>query len=442
MRGGKIPGAGAGGEPPRAKVLFARTRRRWGARATIARFREAASRRLGARSIAAAMPGKRRSRKPIQRSKRMKATALRSERARALLRRQSMHHAPIAATRSARSLHARGDWTRLDDEQLLDLRFCDLPLSLESARLRSRIDQLLQELQRRELTFRPHFWIAEEWFNPDGVPGIAVPFYLAHPRLMLLERRQMLEVEGGTRAWCMKILRHEAGHAIDAAYRLDERRDWRAVFGNANRKYPQYYQPRPYSKRFVMHLDWWYAQSHPSEDFAETFAVWLKPGSAWRQRYAGWPALRKIEYVDALMRDVGTRTPPVRSKAEVEPLHRNRRTLREHYDEKRRRYGTDFPELYDRDLRRLFPEVAAGVAAEPAWRFLRRHRRDLRRLISRWTSQYQYTIDQVLREVIHRSRELSLAAPSDAPELKLHAAVLLAVQTMNYLHSGRHRLAL
>ena len=26
-----------------------------------------------------------------------------------------------------------------------------------------------------------------------------------------------------------------------------------------------------------MHLDPWYAQSHPDEDFAETFAVWLTP---------------------------------------------------------------------------------------------------------------------------------------------------------------------
>ena len=372
----------------------------------------------------------------------MKATALRSERARALMRRESLQRPAIASRRAARTHRATGDWTRLHDEQLLDLRFSDLKVTLEGTRLQLRIEQLVQELQRRRLAFRPHFWLAEEWFNPDGVPGIAVPFYLAHPRLMLLERRQMLEVEGGTRAWCMKILRHEAGHAIDAAYRLDERRDWRSVFGNATRKYPEYYQPRPYSKRYVMHLDWWYAQSHPSEDFAETFAVWLRPGMAWRQRYQGWPALRKLQYVDALMREVAVKSPPVRSRAQVEPLHRNRRTLREHYDEKRRRYGADFPELYDRDLRRLFPELQPGMEAEPAWRFLQRHRRDLRRLISRWTSQYQYTIDQVLKEVIHRSRELALAVPAEAPELKLHAAVLLAVQTMNYLHSGRHRLAL
>ena len=54
----------------------------------------------------------------------------------------------------------------------------------------------------------------------------------------------------------------------------------------------------------MLNLANWYAQSHPIEDFAETFAVWLRPGSRWRSRYADWPALRKLEYVDALMQEV------------------------------------------------------------------------------------------------------------------------------------------
>ena len=167
-------------------------------------------------------------------------------------------------------------WTRLDDEALLDLRFCDLRLSLTRSGLDVAVRRLYEELRQKGIRFRPHFWLSTEWFSPDGTPGIAIPFYLGHPRLKRLERQQMFEVEGGTAEWCMRILRHEAGHAIDTAYRLHRRRRWRELFGRYSLPYPAFYQPRPYSRRYVLHLDLWYAQSHPSEDFAETFAVWLK----------------------------------------------------------------------------------------------------------------------------------------------------------------------
>ena len=99
-------------------------------------------------------------------------------------------------------------WSDWDDERLLDLRLCDLDLRIEDSGLEDRIGELGQELEARGLTFRPHFWLSDEWFCPDGVGGIAVPFYLAHPRLARLEHAQMLEVEGGTREWCLTILRH------------------------------------------------------------------------------------------------------------------------------------------------------------------------------------------------------------------------------------------
>jgi len=72
-------------------------------------------------------------------------------------------------------------WTRLDDEALLDLRFCDLRLSLASSGLEDSVRRLYAELARKGIRFRPHFWLSEEWFSPDGIPGIAIPFYLAHP---------------------------------------------------------------------------------------------------------------------------------------------------------------------------------------------------------------------------------------------------------------------
>ena len=170
------------------------------------------------------------------------------------------------------------EWESWPLEDLLDLRLCELHLTIEGSEVADRITQLYEELDRKGIRFRPHVWLSSDWFSPVGVPGIAIPFYLAHPRLKKLEYRMMYEVEGGTRTWCMQLLRHETGHAIDTAYRLNRRASWRRLFGKASKPYPKYYNPKPFSRNYVLHLDWWYAQSHPTEDFAETFAVWLKPG--------------------------------------------------------------------------------------------------------------------------------------------------------------------
>ena len=185
----------------------------------------------------------------------------------------------------------------MTDRQLLDVRLCDLPLRIRGTQLEQRIEKLYRELEARSLALRPHIWLSEEWFTPDGVAGFAIPFYLAHPRLIKLERAQMLEVEGSSEAECMRILRHEAGHAIDNAFRLHAKQTWTDTFGSYRVPYPEWYQPQPGSRDYVLNLDAWYAQAHPAEDFAETFAVWLKTGSRWRRQYQGWGAQRKLEFV-------------------------------------------------------------------------------------------------------------------------------------------------
>jgi hypothetical protein len=330
-------------------------------------------------------------------------------------------------------------WASWPDERLLDVRMCDLDLRIEGSELAGRIAQLYAELETHGISFRPHFWIAEEWFTPDGVPGVAVPFYLVHPRLARLELNQMLDVEGGTPEWCMRILRHESGHAIDNAYALRRRRTRQRLFGRSSQEYPEQYIPRPYSKSYVLHLEPWYAQSHPDEDFAETFAVWLGDPLVWRKRYADWPALKKLEYMNALMREVGARPPLVTSRRRVDPLSRLRKTLRKHYEQKRERYGVDYPNVYDRDLRRLFSDAQAHRHNPSAARFLQRIRRDVRRTVARWTGEYQYTIDQVFDDIIKRCRELKLRLVESEEQTKLDFTLVLTVQTMNYLHSGRHR---
>jgi hypothetical protein len=331
---------------------------------------------------------------------------------------------------------------RLTDDHLLDLRFCDLDLKIEGTLIESRIHRLQEELYFRNFLFKPYFWLSSEWFSPDGYPGIAVPFYLAHDRLARLEKHQMLEVEGYGERQCMRILRHETGHTLENAYRLHYRRKWQQLFGSGAAPYPNYYNPKPYSKSYVLHLDMWYAQSHPSEDFAETFAVWLNPNSRWRSRYRDWPAIKKLEYVDELMNDIAPTKPPISRRKQIDPLRDLKQTLREHYQKKRAHYALTRPTFYDADLLRLFSNDPKHRKNKLASRLLVEIKPDLRRLVAKWTGQYHYTIEKVLDDMIKRCRELRLRLRSSAELTTLESIVMITVQTMNYLHSGHHRVAL
>lgn len=331
-------------------------------------------------------------------------------------------------------------WARLSDERLLALRPCDLGLQLKGSDLEPCVAQLHDELGARGIRFRPHVWLSDEWFSPDGVPGFAAPFYLAHPRLRALEAAQMLEVEGGTHDWCMRILRHEAGHALDNAYRLHRRRRYRELFGRWHDPYPDSYRPRPNTKRFVIHLDLWYAQAHPAEDFAETFAVWLSPDSHWRQQYANWPALRKLEFVDQTISQIGSLRPPVRTRRRTHTLATLKRTLREHYESKRKTFCRDGPALYDRDLRRIF--CGKTARAPRAADFLTRFRDEARMMVSRWTGAAQLTIDRTLADLIGRVRTLDLRLGKPAGQTRADVMMMLAVQTMNHINDRRHRVVL
>jgi len=333
---------------------------------------------------------------------------------------------------------------RLTDAKLLKLRFDQLPVRLEDTWLDSALIKLQQELNTAGLDrFRPNAWLSSEWFSPDTVPGIAIPFYLAHKRLMTLEKRQMLGIEGGSVTSCMKLLRHEAGHAIDAAYNLRRRKLYRNTFGRFSDPYPDFYRPKPASKNYVLHLDWWYAQAHPAEDFAETFALWLTPNSRWRETYRGWPAMKKLLAVDEMMRSIQAKPPANRTRRRVEPLSELKTTLADHYKEKRLRYMQDFPDMADADLLRLFANDPDHRQNPSAAQFVRRVRTEVRERVAGCTGTHPYVIDQVLRDTIDRCKELKLCLRDDQGEEKTKTDLLMitTAQTMQYLYRGPHPLA-
>ena len=331
-------------------------------------------------------------------------------------------------------------WATWRDEELLQLRICDLGVRIDGSELEPRVAQLHDELAARALGLRPACYLGDEWFTPSEQAVIAVPFYLAHPRLKALELRQVLEVEGGTPEECMRLLRHECGHAIDHAYRFSRRRRWRQLFGRPdNLPTPDIYRPRPYSKGFVRHLPNWYAQAHPDEDFAETFAVWLgAPAAAWRARYRGWKALEKLEYVDELMRSVaGKRPPPLGRVRKIADASRMRKTLARYYAERRKLYAEHYADVYDADLRAIFE--SGEPSDESAAHFLRRNRKTMVPAIVRFTGEHKYTVDRLVRRLMLRAESLALRAPQNHSRLMMDLSAYLASLVTTHLHTGRFK---
>jgi hypothetical protein len=252
----------------------------------------------------------------------------------------------------------------------------------------------------------------------------------------------MLEVEGAGEAECRRILRHEAGHAIDDAYGLSSRKRYCDLFGDPEAPYPESYRPRPESRDYVINLTNWYAQAHPVEDFAETFAIWLNPYVDWHSDYKNWPALEKLQYVDELMREIASRQPLEPNMCEVGPLRKVRRTLGEHYAAKRNYYAWDWPANYDQDLRRIFSDEPTDAEAPTATRFLRRVRAQLRTRIAEGTGVHAYAVDQLLRQMIARAQKLGLRVIEPPGPTTEKLLVMLTMQTTGVLHTGYPKVAL
>jgi hypothetical protein len=332
------------------------------------------------------------------------------------------------------------DWAELGDEALLDRKISQLGLTLTGTPLEGYVKQLHDELSQKGLAFHPPCHLGDEWFVPVGIPAIFIPFFLVHERLRKLEAGMMLEVEGDNPEWFMRLMRHEAAHAYAYAFQLYRKRKWQRIFGRTSAdETPQFYRPRPYSHSYVVHLDDWYAQSHPDEDFAETFAVWLTPGLDWRTRFKGWKALHKLEYVDELMRSIAGK-PPVH-----QPAYRERDynflniKLKTYYARKRKLYEDSYPDFYDRDLRQLFSGPPGAGAALRASHFLRQRRRALMDAVCEWTNEKKYRVNKLLARLIERCDQLDLHLKPGEAAPDLQVAAYIATLVMNYLFTGKFK---
>lgn len=335
---------------------------------------------------------------------------------------------------------ATTEWEHFSDDVLLEKRISHLGLRLEGTDLQPLIQRLYDELSAKGLSFHPPCHIGDEWFVPVGIPAIFIPFFLAHPRLRELERSQILEVEGETPGWFMKLMRHETAHAYAYAYQLYRKKKWQRTFGLTSfEETPQFYRPRPYSRSFVVHLDDWYAQSHPDEDFAETFAVWLTPDLDWRERYKDWKALQKLEYLDELMRSIAGQPPIQVPEYRVSDHHCLNLKLKTYYSRKRKLFEDTYPDFYDKDLKRLFAAGSEVTDRVKASYWLRQQRRALMESICQWTNDKRYPVNKLLSRLIERCDRLDLHLSPKEPQHSLQVSAYITTLVMNHLFTGKFK---
>jgi hypothetical protein len=326
--------------------------------------------------------------------------------------------------------------SRITRDELLNRRIADLNLRLEGTRIARLTSSLYDELAKAGLVFRPAVYFSDEWGCPDRVPIIGVPFYLADTELMRLEEEFMEGIETESDDQIMRYLRHEAGHAFNYAYRLYERADWTALFGPFVRPYTDEYTPNPFSRSFVRHLPGWYAQKHPDEDFAETFAVWLDPKSNWREAYANWKCLSKLLYVDELAHTIGAEPSPVTAENYDTREQYLSSTIAEHY-KGLAPAPVEIPRLFDGALQDIFQSPGTDLdSGVPAAEFLKRHRRRIVWSVFHWTGLNYDLVRGLVMHLEERSSELRLQVGRDESGILIQIVALVTTLCMNRLATG------
>jgi len=347
------------------------------------------------------------------------------------------------------------DLSKISEEELLNLRICDLPLDINGTWLKECIEGLYRDLEKKNIKFKPPCYLADEWLTPDKEPVVGIPFFLVHPSLVKLEKKMMLDAEGANQNWCMKLLRHEAGHAINYAYQLYRKKRWQKIFGKFSKEYKDTYRFRPYSKSFVRHLEDFYAQHHPDEDFAETFAVWLTPDLNWQEQYKGWKAAVKLHYVDKLMQEIAQKEPLIKNGRKYWEAAKMKTTLKNFYRKKRRFYAAYFPDFHDSNLKKIFlnlgtdshqgPSAAASVAVGnnpgqiPSWDIIKKYKKNILDTVSGWTGERKYIINELIETLISRSKELKLKSDKSEYLVIMEILAYITALVMNYSYTGGFR---
>jgi len=321
-------------------------------------------------------------------------------------------------------------------QNLLQARIKDLKLHLSGTPLERHINQLYAELGAKGLSIRPQCYLSDQWGCPSGVPVIGIPFYLADPQLHSIEAE--LGAGAETEREILMYLRHEAGHCFNYAYRLYENEDWRKLFGDFTKPYREDYKPQPFSRKYVAHISGWYAQKHPDEDFAETFAVWLTPDSDWAKRYVGWGALKKLNYVEALAQRLGRAIPITQIDSRDLDVDQMEETVIDHYRQRdlAEKVDVQLREQLDQDLCNLFE--APGIAPAKAETLVRAERQSLIQAVTQYSGVSRAVVRSVVDDPVERTAVLGLTVHINRMgEYLTRLTSLVTTLAMNYLYTDR-----
>jgi hypothetical protein len=318
---------------------------------------------------------------------------------------------------------------------VLDKKVSELGLRVEGSPVEKYVQQLYHELEARGFKkFRPVCYLTDEWGCPDQQPVLGIPFYLADPKLRELESAvDKLEDE----RQIMMYMRHEAGHVFNYAYRLYTTPEWRRLFGPFYRAYRDDYTPVPFSKKFVRHIEGWYAQKHPDEDFAETFAVWLTPRSPWRRQYKGWPAIQKLRYVERVARAVADVEPIVNTgEVDITPEDISD-TVAQFYERAAQERQARIDLALDAHLGKIFLD-RKRKESRPAADIVSRYKPELIDNITYWTGVQRPIIRGLIESICRNCERMKLWGElGEEPRYLVEVTALATVLAMNFLTRGR-----
>ena len=326
------------------------------------------------------------------------------------------------------------------NKTLLKTKICDLDLSLNRFIHKDLVAQLYQELKRNNITFRPHIWISDDWFSPTGVTGFAIPFYLFDDEIKEIEREYIGRVEGECPLEFMRLLRHECGHAIDHAYFFKDDRNWKNIFGNYEKAYPKSYTYKKYSKSFVRNLEEGYAQSHPDEDWAETFAVWLDSRNSWRAKYKNWSCLKKLNYMNRLMKNVGHRKENIILNKSIDHYSEMDMTIEEYLIAKRRRLKKK--NLGRVSISHLHPSLGKDEEGEDVIKLIKKYNYQLKTKVALNLGLKQYQLHEAISNLKKVSKAQSLKINKKVTSKREQIRILEECyysHTFKYFNSQSHR---
>lgn len=323
----------------------------------------------------------------------------------------------------------------------------ELGLQIAGSALEPALEEFQRELEQAGISrLRPDFYLSNEWGVPFPSISIGIPFYLARPDLVAFHAERNGYLEGIGIPELLRYLRHEMGHVVNYAYQLYEQEDWIKHFGSMTQPYREDYRPEPFSRRYVQNLPGWYAQKHPDEDWSETFAVWMTPGSNWRAVYADRPdALAKLEYCDRTMAVLRDRDPVFTEMDHDEDAREMQRSVEEFYREESAAGEAPLPPGLDGALQTIFedfgrPEDRSSEAPRlPADELISRMERDLVANVYRWTGHFPQPTRRLVQHLAMRARELRQVYPSDRETTVATALTALVTSlAMNHVLRGHY----